>query len=166
MAVRCVAGSWSATVTRRIGARRRASCARRAPRGSDMARTSLRWLSPSALVQASSGIVPAFVQSAYADSGSAAVASQNVSLPTPATAGNLVLGFGSSDATLTPSGISGMSVAASSVNLSGVYIWWKTAAGGEQTLTLTPSVSDTVCAGIIEYSGGAASPLDATAPAN
>lgn len=118
-------------------------------------------------VTAPAAAPPALVQSKYADSGSSVVASQNVVFDTGASAGNLIVGLGVSDATLTTSGITGLATAAFAVNVNGVYVWWKIAAGGETTLTLTPSVSDTVCAGLLEYSGiAAASPVDVTKTAN
>lgn len=129
-----------------------------------MGRTSLRWESPSALVRPpAAGPAPGLVQSAYADSGSATVATQAVTLPGPATAGNLLVAVGASDATIaTPAGYA---LLVSAVNASAVYIWWKIAAGGETGVTLTPSVTDTCCVALLEYSAIAASPADQSATA-
>lgn len=106
-------------------------------------------------------ITPTFVQAKTANSSTSSVASQAVTLDTGATAGNLLLVAANSDATLTAP--SGFSLAESEVSTAGLYLWWKIAAGGETTFTVTPSVSDTVAMVALEYSGIAASPVDVTA---
>lgn len=111
-----------------------------------------------------SSAAPAFVRAASASSGAASVASQDVVLPGPATAGNLLVVCGSSDAPLTAP--SGMAVAAQAVNAQALYLWWRIAAGGETTFTATPSVSRPVALVAGEWSGiAAASPVDRTASA-
>jgi len=45
----------------------------------------------------------------------------------------------------------------------GAYFWWKIAGVSEPTaVTFTPSSANEICAGLIEYSGQVASPLDVT----
>lgn len=131
-----------------------------------MGRTSLRWENPSNLVRPGIVIppaVPLHVQSVYADSATATVVTQTATLVGPATAGNLLIAIGASDATVaTPAGYT---LATSAVNASALYIWYKVAAGGETAVTLTPSVTDTCCAALLEYSGMAASPGDQVATA-
>lgn len=125
----------------------------------------MRFARPRSVQAASGGATPTFVQASSANSGTAQVASQDVTLSAPATAGNLILVAGNSDATLsTPSGFTaGPNV----VYAAGFYLFYKVAAGGETTVTLTPSVNRTVAGGILEYSGiAASSPLDATASAS
>lgn len=114
-------------------------------------------------VPAPATITPAFVQAATANSGTSQVASQGVTLSGGATAGNLLLVAANSDATVTGPG--GFTLAGSEVVTAGLYLWWKIAAGGETTFTVTPSVSDTVAVAALEYSGIATSPVDATAAA-
>lgn len=104
-------------------------------------------------------VTPAFVQAAYADSAAATTSSQAVTLSAGATAGNLLVGIGSSDATITTP--SGFTLFDSAVNANACYIWWKIAVGGETSISLVPSVADTVCGVLLEYSGVAASPVDA-----
>lgn len=113
------------------------------------------------------GGAPAYVQSGTASTGSGTAASVAPALPAPATAGNLLVVAANSDATLTISGGGGgWSLAVSAVNAQGLYQWYKIATGGETDVTVTPSVTDTVCAAILEYSSiAAASTLDQTASA-
>lgn len=102
------------------------------------------------------------VQKKGAQSGSA-VASLNVVLDAPPTAGNLLVACCNSDATVsTPSGFT---LAVSAVGGQGLYIFYRVAqAGDSATVTFAPSVSDSVAAGVIEYSGiVSSSPLDQTA---
>jgi hypothetical protein len=130
-----------------------------------MARTSLRWTYPSGIaIIPPSGAAPAFVQGATADSGAAEVASLDVTLGVGAAAGNLLVAFGNSDATIaTPSGFS---VGDSAINNAALYVWWKIAAGGETTVTLTPSVTRPVVGAVLEYSSIAAvSPKDVSVTA-
>jgi hypothetical protein len=115
-------------------------------------------------VQASA-VVPAFVQSKSASSGSSEVASLDITLDTGATAGHLIVVGGCSDATLTAP--SGFSTGASAINAQGLCLWYKIAAGGETALTATPSVSRPVALVAAVYSGiTGTSPADQTASAN
>lgn len=124
----------------------------------------MRLARPRAVQAAAGGATPAFVQANTATSGSSEVASQDVSLLSPATAGSLIVVAGNSDATIsTPSGFA---LGEDAVNASGLYLWWKIAAGGEQTVALVPSVTRPVAGAIAEYTGVAAvSPADQTAAA-
>lgn len=109
-------------------------------------------------------VVPTFVQGAVADTGSTEPASLDVVLSSAATAGNLIVVAGNSDATLT--GFSGSSVAASAINAQGCYLFYKVAAGGETTLTITPSVARPIALVAAEYSGVVtSSPADQTVTA-
>lgn len=127
-----------------------------------MARTSLRWESPSALVRPQvSSSLPAFVQAAVADTGNTEPATLDVVLGASATAGNLILIGANSDATLTPP--AGFATAASAINAQATYLFWKIATGGETTLTVTPSVGRPLALVAAEYSGINASPVDQTA---
>lgn len=76
------------------------------------------------------------------------------------TAGNLLVAFGNSDATLTISP-SGWTAGPSIIDGNGAYAWYKVAAGTESTITITPSVSDDAVLVVAEYSGAAGSPFDA-----
>lgn len=112
-------------------------------------------------VPAAVTVTPAFVQVKSAASPDAQVASLSVTLDTGATAGNLLVAAACSDATLTAP--SGFALAEDAVDAQGAYIWWKTAAGGETTLTVTPGVSRPVALVVAEYSGiTTTSPVDAT----
>lgn len=105
---------------------------------------------------------PALVQSATANTGTTEPASLDVVLASPATAGNLIVVAGNSDATMT--GFSGAAVAASAIFNQGAYLWYKVAVGGETTLTITPSVARSMALVAAEYSGlTTTSPLDVTA---
>jgi hypothetical protein len=127
-----------------------------------VARTSLRWDSPSSLVRPQPvAALPAFVQAAVADTGNTEPASLDVVLGAGATAGNLIVIAANSDATLTPP--AGFATAASAVSAQGCYCFWKIAAGGETTLTVTPSVGRPMALVAAEYSGIAVSPVDQTA---
>jgi hypothetical protein len=130
-----------------------------------MGRTSMRWAAPSSLVRPQPvAASPLLVQSQYADTGAGTAATQAVTLPGAAAAGNLLVAVGASDATIaTPAGFT---LVASAVNASALYIWAKVAAGGETGVTLTPSVTDTCCVALLEYSGMAASPIDQVATAS
>ena len=104
----------------------------------------------------------ALVQKKGAQSG-ASVASLAVTLDAPPTAGNLLVACCNSDATIaTPAGFT---LAVSAVLASGLYIFYRVVQGGDgSTVTFTPSVSDSVAAGVLEYSGLlTASVLDQTA---
>lgn len=104
----------------------------------------------------------ALVQKKGAQSG-ASVASLAVTLDAPPTPGNLLVACCNSDATIaTPAGFT---LAVSAVLASGLYIFYRVVQGGDgSTVTFTPSVSDSVAAGVLEYSGLlTASVLDQTA---
>jgi hypothetical protein len=90
------------------------------------------------------------VQTAYADSGSAAVASQSVTFTAAAT-GNTLVVIANSDATLT--GPAGYTQILGIVSTQGFYAWYKKAAGGETSATVTPSVSRPVAVGMFELTG-------------
>jgi hypothetical protein len=81
---------------------------------------------------------------------------------TPA-AGNLVVAWANSDATVTIGG-SGWTAGPSQIDGNGAYTWYKIAGGSEPSaVVFTPSVSDFICAGLIEYNGAyatAAASLD------
>src|SRR3954471_873542 len=74
------------------------------------------------------------------------------------TAGNLLVAWANSDATVTVNNT--MTLQSSVVDGNGVYLWSKAAAGTESSWTFTPSVSDKITAGVVEYSGTAATPFD------
>lgn len=113
-------------------------------------------------VPAAATVTPAFVQAKSGASPDAQVASLTVTFDTAATAGNLLVAAGCSDATLT--GPSGFTLAEDAVDAQGAYLWWRIAAGGETGLTITPGVNRPVALVIAEYSGiTASSPVDQTA---
>jgi hypothetical protein len=90
---------------------------------------------------------------ATASTGSGTAASLDVTWGSPATTGSLLLVAANSDATLSISGGGGgWTLAASAVNSQGAYLWYKVAAGGETSVTLTPSITDVVCGAVGEYS--------------
>lgn len=101
------------------------------------------------------------VQKKGAQSGSA-VASLAVTLTSAPTAGNTLIACCNSDATIaTPAGFT---LAVSAVSGQGLYIFVRDVqAGDSATVTFTPSVSDAVAGGVLEYSGLTATPLDKTA---
>ena len=77
------------------------------------------------------------------------------------TTGNLLVASGNADATITMT-TAGFTAGPSIVDGNGAYTWYKIAAGTESTITITPSsAADTVLT-VAEYSGVAASPLDAS----
>jgi hypothetical protein len=79
------------------------------------------------------------------------------------TSGNLLVVTANSDATVTITNIgTAWTAGPSVVDGNGTYFWWKISQGTESTITCTPSVSDTICITACEYSGNAASPLDAS----
>lgn len=93
----------------------------------------------------------ALVQKKGAQSG-ASVASLDVTLDAPPTAGNLLVACCNSDATVaTPAGFS---LAVSAISSQGCYVFYRVVqAGDSATVTFAPSVSDSIAAGVIEYSG-------------
>lgn len=83
-----------------------------------------------------------------------------VTLPAAPTAGNLLIAVANADALVSHDG-SGWTDGPSVIDGNGAYLWWKIAGASEPaTVTFTPSVSDYITAGLLEYSGNAASPLD------
>ena len=115
-------------------------------------------------VPAPSVVTPAFVQVKSNASPDAQVTTLSATFDTAATAGNLLVIGACSDATIaTPSGFS---LGEQAVDAQGAYLFYKIAAGGETTLTVTPGVSRPAAMVIAEYSGITASgPLDQTATA-
>lgn len=101
------------------------------------------------------------VQKKGAQSGFA-VASLAVTLTSAPTAGNTLIACCNSDATIaTPAGFT---LAVSAVSGQGLYIFVRDVqAGDSATVTFTPSVSDAVAGGVLEYSGLTATPLDKVA---
>jgi hypothetical protein len=96
----------------------------------------------------------------------ASAASLAVTLGSAPVAGNLLVACCNSDATVaTPTGFS---LAVSAVSGQGLYIFYRVVLPADSaTVTFTPSVSDSVAAGVIEYAGlVTASVLDKTASAN
>lgn len=92
------------------------------------------------------------------------VASLTATFSPAATAGNLLSCNGNSDSTLAMTS-TGWSLAWSNINNTGLYQWYKIAAGGETTVVITPGGGSFSTEMVIrEYSGNAASsPLDKTA---
>ena len=90
-------------------------------------------------------------------------ASLTVTLAAPPTAGNLLIAVANADATVTHDG-TGWNAGPSVIDGNGAYLWWKIAGSSEpSTVTFTPSVSDYITAGLLEYSGAAAAPYDTSA---
>lgn len=88
-------------------------------------------------------------------------ASLAVTLSAAPIAGHLLIAWANSDATITIGG-SGWTAGPSVIDGNGAYLWWKVAAASEPaSVTFTPSVSDFVAAGILEYSGNTSTPFDA-----
>lgn len=86
-------------------------------------------------------------------------------LTTPATAGNLIVGFLGSDAYATSGAPSGWteSTGCRQQTFLGSYLWWKVAAGGETGFSKALSPNGTYAWCVAEYSGVAASPYDISA---
>lgn len=94
-------------------------------------------------------------------SGGASAASLTVTLGATPTTGNLLVAWANSNATVTI-GSAGWAAGPSVIDGNGAYLWWKVAGASEpSSVTFTPSVSDSTSAGLLEYSGNTASPLDA-----
>lgn len=92
--------------------------------------------------------------------GGADGTSLTVTLPSAPTAGNLLIAVGNADALITIGG-SGWNAGPSVIDGNGAYLWWKIAGASEPaSVVFTPSVSDYITAGLLEYSGNAASPFD------
>jgi hypothetical protein len=94
-----------------------------------------------------------------------AVATASMTLTTPATAGNLLIGFLGSDAYATAGAPTGWteSTGCRQHTFLGAYLWWMVAAGGETGLSKALAGSATYAWAIAEYSGVAASPYDISA---
>jgi len=87
-------------------------------------------------------------------------ASATATLAAAPTAGNLLVAWANSDALVTIGG-SGWNAGPVVIDGNGAYAWWKVAGPGEPAaVTFTPSVSDWIVAGLIEYSGLASTPFD------
>jgi len=94
--------------------------------------------------------------------GNASAASLTVTLGAGPTVGNLLIAWANSNATVTIGG-TGWTAGPSVIDGNGAYFWWRVAGASEpSSVTFTPSVSDSICAGLLEYSGNTASPLDAS----
>src|SRR5687768_14340301 len=76
------------------------------------------------------------------------------------TAGNILIVFGNSDATIAMT-TSGFTAGPSIIDGNGAYSWYKTAAGTESTITITPGGSARTTISAVEISG-AALPIDAS----
>jgi hypothetical protein len=74
------------------------------------------------------------------------------------TAGNLIVAWYNGDATVTTP--TGFTAGPSVVDGNGVYFWYKVAAGTETTTTFTQAAASVGEAGLLEYSGMAATPFD------
>jgi hypothetical protein len=86
--------------------------------------------------------------------------SATATLAVAPTAGNLLVAWANSDATVTIGG-AGWTAGPVVIDGNGAYAWWKIAGAGEPSaVTFTPSVSDWIVAGLVEYSGLAGSPFD------
>lgn len=92
--------------------------------------------------------------------GGADGTSLTVTLPAPPTAGNLLIAVANADALVSHDG-SGWNDGPSVIDGNGAYLWWKIAGASEPAaVVFTPSVSDYITAGLLEYSGNAAVPYD------
>jgi len=86
--------------------------------------------------------------------------SLTIALGAAPTTGNLLIAWANSDATVTNGG-TGWTAGPSVIDGNGAYTWWKIAGASEpSSVTFTPSVSDYITAGLLEYSGNTATPLD------
>jgi hypothetical protein len=87
--------------------------------------------------------------------------SLTINLGAPPTTGNLLIAWANSDATVSIGG-TGWTAGPSVIDGNGAYVWWKAVGASEPaSVAFTPSVSDYITAGLLEYSGNTASPLDA-----
>jgi len=87
-------------------------------------------------------------------------ASLTVTLAGAPASGHLLIAWANSDALVSIGG-SGWTAGPSVIDGNGTYLWWKVSGASEPSgVTFTPSVADYICAGVAEYSGAAASPLD------
>lgn len=92
--------------------------------------------------------------------GGANASSLTVNLGATPASGNVLIAWANSDALVSIGG-SGWTAGPSVIDGNGTYIWWKVAGASEpSSVTFTPSVADYICAGVAEYAGTAASPLD------
>lgn len=95
------------------------------------------------------------------NSGGINAASLDVTLGATPTPGNLLVAWANSDALVSIGG-TGWSAGPSVIDGNGTYMWWKVVGVSEpSTVTFTPSVSDFITAGLLEYSGNTATPADA-----
>jgi hypothetical protein len=77
------------------------------------------------------------------------------------TAGNLLVAFVNSDATVpAPTGAGTWSAGPSVVDGNGTYSWHKVATGTETTVTVSPSVTANTILAVAEYSGTTGTPFD------
>jgi hypothetical protein len=91
--------------------------------------------------------------------------SLTITLGAAPTAGNLLVAWGNSDALVSIGG-SGWNAGPSIIDGNGAYSWWKVAGGSEpSSVVFTPSVSDWITAGVLEYSGLTGTPLDTSGSA-
>jgi hypothetical protein len=106
----------------------------------------------------------ALVQSASGGQNTASTTA-SMTLTTPATAGNLLIGFLGSDAYATAGAPTGWteSTGCRQETFIGSYLWWKVASGGETGLSKALSPNGTYAWAIAEYSGTAAAPFDISA---
>jgi hypothetical protein len=92
-------------------------------------------------------------------------AALTVTLTAAPTGGNLLVAWANSDALVSIGG-SGWNAGPSIIDGNGAYSWWKVAGGGEpSSVTFTPSVSDWITAGVLEYAGLTGTPLDTSGSA-
>lgn len=98
------------------------------------------------------------VQSALNQGATASLAVGSTQGWATPTSGNLLVAWANADATVTVN--NSMAAGPSVVDGNGVYIWYKVSAGTETSFTFTPSVSDTITAGVLEYSGVTGTPFD------
>lgn len=92
-------------------------------------------------------------------------ASLTVTLSAAPTPGNLLVAWGNSDALVSIGG-SGWNAGPSIIDGNGAYSWWKVAGSSEpSSVVFTPSVSDWITAGLLEYTGLTSSPLDTSGSA-
>lgn len=77
------------------------------------------------------------------------------------TAGNLLVATGNADNTVTMT-TAGFTAGPSIVDNNAAYAWYKSAAGTESTVTITPAASAATALTICEYSGVTPTPIDAS----
>jgi hypothetical protein len=93
-------------------------------------------------------------------SGGDNAAALTVTLAAAPTSGNLLVAWANSDALVSIGG-SGWNAGPAIIDGNGAYSWWKVAGSSEpSSVVFTPSVSDWITAGVLEYSGLTGTPLD------